>query len=83
MMGFGPAVVPGGAVTVGQLDRQPAADERFEALVHGGQRDSGQVLSHCEEDLISGGMDVGTSNEPVDGGALLGEPQTTGLEGLS
>ena len=51
-------VVAGGVVGVGQFDRESAADERFEALVHCGQRNAGKELTDCEEDFVRRRMHI-------------------------
>ena len=82
-MWIGLTVVSGRAIAVRELDRQPAADEGFEALVHGRQRDSDEVLTHREIHLVRGGMYVRFGQIPVHGSSLLREAVTSALEGFS
>ena len=69
-----PSVVAGGMVRVGQLDREPAADEGFKALVDGRQGDGGKLPTDGPVYLFRGGVGVGAREEVEHGCALLGEP---------
>ena len=49
------AVAGGFALEIDLLD-QAILDQHFQAVVHGGQRDAGQVVLHPQEDVRRGGM---------------------------
>jgi len=63
-------------IRVGQLDRESAPDEGFEALVDGRERDGGELSPNGEKYLISGRMSVRVDEESEHGRSLLGVPLT-------
>ena len=79
----GATVVTGRVVRVRQLDREATPDERFEALVDRGERNSRKVLTDREEDFVRGRMNVGVGEVAEDGRTLLGEPLSVIRQGLT
>lgn len=82
-VGIGAAVVASGAVAVGELGGEAAADEGLEGLVDGGERDIGDHPADGGEDVVCRRVLVRLPEEPVDGGPLLREALAAGLERLS
>ena len=82
-MGVRTAIVPRGAVAVGELNREPAAHQGLEALVHSGEGDAGHPLSDAEEDLVGSRVNVCPGEIPIDRSSLLREALSTDLKGTT
>ncbi len=81
MVGLGAPIVPGGAVTIGQLDGQATAHQGLEALVDGGKGNTRDLVPNRQEHLICVGVGLGVAQVPVNGGTLIGEALPARLEG--
>ena len=67
-------------VRVRQLDREPAPDEGFEALVDRRKREGRKLLSNGQKHLVGGWMRVRCGEKAEHGSPLLGVALTVGLE---
>ena len=83
VMGVGTPVVSRRAVPIGQLDCEAAPDQGFQALVDRGQGDSREELPYAEKDLVRRRVRLGARQILENGGTLLGEPLSFGLEGVA
>ncbi len=79
----GARIVASRVVPVRELDRQVAAHERLERLVHGSKRDVGDLGPNRGEYLVSGGVVSRTAEEAKHRGALLGETLAVHLQHAS
>jgi len=78
----GAPVVTGRSIAVGELRRQPAADQGLEAFIDRSQRDARYLFPDVQEHLIGRGMGVGAAKVAEDGGALLRVALAARFEGL-
>jgi hypothetical protein len=76
-------IIPCGSVAIGELHRQAAPDQCFEALVDRGEGDSRDVLPDMKEDFVRRRVGLGSVEVPEYGSSLLGEALPIGLQGLA
>jgi hypothetical protein len=81
MVGFGPPVVTGRPVAVGEFGRQAAVHQGLEALVHRGEGDPRDLDTDLLEDLVGVRMGGGSVKNTIDCRTLFRVPVPGGLEG--
>lgn len=77
---IGAAIIACRAVAVGELGGEPAADQRLEGLVDGGEGDIWDHGADGGEDVVRGGVLIGLAEKPVHGRPLVGEALATGFQ---
>jgi hypothetical protein len=77
---IGARVIPGGAIAVGELCGEVAADERLEGLIDRRQGDVGNLIADGGVDIVRSRVRNCPAKEAVNCRALLSEALALGLE---